>query len=510
MGKTRLMMPGSVKAEPNSAASPLTTDFADERRRFRSIFYNVAPAMFLGTLDQTIVAAALPAVAASLGNFIHIAWVVTAYLLAATIAAPVYGRLGDAFGHKRAMIWALGFFVAGSIACTLAPTFLALVAGRFLQGLGGGGLMTLAQALIGEAVPARDRGRFQGWFSAIFALASTIGPLAGGFLSETWGWRSIFWANIPLGLLTAVAVTRVVALPGDKRFRLDAWGTVLMVSANTALLVALSLGVAIGWLNVFVAGLAAFAIAGFGAFLGVERHAKDPLVPFELLAAPAVWRCAICVMLFAAVLFATVLQLPLFFQLVMAQGATLSGLMLVPAILAQVLMSLIAGTRVSATGHTGKLMAYGFGISTVGFFAMAATLHLGLWPLAGASIIVGLGLGAIGPVSQTVVQFAGGTSELGRATGLLALSRAIGGLLGTALASTLLIGAFQYLAPSLTGEISQALQAATTSVALPASSISSAEVAFRFVFVALGIVTAAGTAVAATIPDIDLSLQPAR
>ena len=301
----------------------------------------------------------MPAVAASLGNFVHIAWVVTAYLLAATIAAPVYGRLGDAFGHKRAMVWALCFFVAGSIACTLAPNFFALVASRFLQGLGGGGLMTLSQALIGEAVPPRDRGRFQGWFSAIFALASTVGPLAGGFLSETWGWRSIFWANIPLGLVTAIIVSRVVALPGDQRFRFDAWGTLLMVGANIALLVALSLGIAIGWLSVWVIGLGVLAIAAFVGFLAVERSATDPLVPFDLLSAPAAWRCAICVLLFGAVLFATIIQLPLFLQLVMAEGPTFSALMLVPAILAQVVMSLIAGTRVSNTGHTGKLMAYG-------------------------------------------------------------------------------------------------------------------------------------------------------
>src|SRR3984893_12744493 len=186
-----------VRTRTANSFSPPTEE---KREQFRSAFFQVAPSMFLAALDQTIIAAALPAIAGSLGGFSYLAWVVTAYLLAATIAAPLYGRMGDAFGRKRMLLWALGLFVAGSAACAVAPNLAVLICARALQGFGGGGLMTLAQALIGEVVSPRQRGRFQGWFGATFALASTLGPVIGGVLSQHLGWRSIFWVNIPLGL----------------------------------------------------------------------------------------------------------------------------------------------------------------------------------------------------------------------------------------------------------------------------------------------------------------------
>src|ERR1700751_1069844 len=182
---------------------------AEKREQFRSAFFHVAPSMFLGALDQTIIATALPAIAGSLGGLSYLAWVVTSYLLAATVAAPLYGRMGDAFGRKRMLLWALGQFVAGSAACAIAPNLVVLIGARALQGFGGGGLMTLAQALIGEVVSPKERGRFQGWFGANFALASTLGPVVRGILSQTLGWRSVFWVNVPLGLCAVVAALRV-------------------------------------------------------------------------------------------------------------------------------------------------------------------------------------------------------------------------------------------------------------------------------------------------------------
>ncbi len=481
---------------------------AQERQRFGRMFFYVAPAMFLGALDQTIVAAALPAIAAALGNFIHITWVVTAYLLAATIAAPVYGRLGDAFGRRRAMIWALGFFVTGSLACTLALSFEMLVAARFVQGLGGGGLITLAQALIGEAVSPRERGRFQGWFSAVFALASTIGPFAGGVLSETLGWRSVFWANIPLGLLAAVVVVRITSLPGDQRFRFDIFGTFLVIASSVTLLTTLSLGVSIGWVNPLVAGLAGLSLLGYALLIPVEARSDDPLLPVDLLAKPVVWRCVFCVLLFAAVLFSLIVQLPIFLQLVVGVGPAVSGLMLLPAVLAQVTAAMLAGTRISRTGQTGHLMGIGFGTAAVGFFTLASVLHLGLWAIALALIVTGLGLGMIGPLSQTLVQWAAGVPRVGRATGLISFSRSIGGLIGAALASMLLIVAFQYLAPNLTHEISDALTSSPHIMALPTASVDAARLAFRFVFAMLGVVSGLTAILAATIPDVDLGRKP--
>jgi MFS family permease len=218
---------------------------AVERARFRAVFFDVAPAMFLGALDQTIVAAALPAIAGALGGFAEIAWIVTAYLLAATVASPIYGRLGDAFGRRLALLGALAIFVAGSLACANAPTLGFLIAARAFQGLGGGGLMTLAMALLGEAVNPKERGRFQGWFGAIFALASALGPVTGGLLSEHLGWRSIFWVNLPLGLFATLTTLRLKPAQGIGRLIPDIPGTLLFLGATIALLFALSLA----WLD---------------------------------------------------------------------------------------------------------------------------------------------------------------------------------------------------------------------------------------------------------------------
>jgi MFS family permease len=319
---------------------------ADEAARFRVVFFRVAPAMFIGTLDQAIVAAALPTIAADLGGFAHITWLVTAYLLAATVAAPIYGRLGDAFGRKRALLAALGIFLLGSIACAAANTLPVLIGARALQGLGGGGLMTLAQALIGEAVSPRERGRFQGWFGAIFALASTLGPVAGGVLSDHFGWRSIFWVNVPLGIVAATTAAKLEGAPRGGRFLPDLAGTPLFVAATVALLLSLSLGGASSWSSPVVIVSALIAIVGFGLLWPVEKRAADPLIPPAVATLPVVWRSTLCVFLFAALLFAMIVELPIVLQLGFGVSAAASGSMLLPLTLTQVAVSTATGSRI--------------------------------------------------------------------------------------------------------------------------------------------------------------------
>lgn len=245
-------------------AGSLSSPPQEKREQFRSAFLHVAPSMFLGAIDQTIIAAALPAIAGSLGGLSYLAWVVTAYLLAATVAAPLYGRMGDAFGRKRMLMWALALFVAGSAACAIAPSLFGLVCARALQGFGGGGLMTLAQALIGEVVSPKERGRFQGWFGANFALASTLGPVVGGVLSQHLGWRSVFWVNVPLGLGAAVAALRVKTSPGTGICRLDYAGTGVFVISTVAVLLTLSIGGReFSWTSPVLLGLGGLGIVGF-------------------------------------------------------------------------------------------------------------------------------------------------------------------------------------------------------------------------------------------------------
>ena len=249
--------------------------------------------MFLAALDQTIVATALPAIAGSLGQVDRVSWVVISYLVAATIAAPVYGRLGDALGRRRMLLTALGVFLAASAACTLAPNILFLTAARVLQGMGGGGLMTTCQALVGEVVPPRERGRYQGYLASIFVTSSTFGPVAGGWLTQQFGWRSVFLINLPLGLLAAVLAWRLPRRAGTGgRLQFDMLGVVLFTLFIAPLLLALERlqRFDLAALPV-VALLVALSVASLLLLLRQERRTANPLLPLGLLRQSAIWRC---------------------------------------------------------------------------------------------------------------------------------------------------------------------------------------------------------------------------
>jgi EmrB/QacA subfamily drug resistance transporter len=478
---------------------------ADERLRFRGVFFYVAPAMFIGSLDQTIVAAALPTIASALGGFADIAWVVTAYLLAAAIATPIYGRLGDAFGRRRLLLWALVLFLVGSCACAMAVSLPWLFAARAVQGLGGGGLMTLAQALIGEAVSPKERGRFQGWFGAIFALASTLGPVTGGLLSEHFGWRSIFWVNLPLGGFALAAALRVHSLSGHGRFVPDRTGTFVFVIATLAFLLALSMGPTHGWLTPWVMLLGLIALLAYGALPSIEKRSIDPLVPPSLLRLTVIWRPVLCVLLYAVVMFAAIVQLPLFLQIVLGVRPGLSGIMLIPLTLAQVGVSTLTGLRISSTGRPRNPMAAGLTVAAAGFVLMAATMSYGRVSICVSSIIFGLGLGTIMPTAQTLVQWAAGEARLGTATAILTFTRTMGGVTGTAIAAAVLLGAMHAIDVSLASRIEGIIGSKTQHIGLDALSLREVRQAFRWVFASLATLTAIAAAVAWSIPNVDLS-----
>ena len=481
----------------------------EKGEQFRSAFFHVAPSMFLGALDQTIIAAALPAIAGSLGGLSYLAWVVTAYLLAATVAAPLYGRMGDAFGRKRMLLWALGLFVAGSAACAIAPTLAILICARALQGFGGGGLMTLAQALIGEVVSPKERGRFQGWFGANFALSSTLGPVIGGILSQHLGWRSIFWVNIPLGLGAAAAALRVKTSPGTGICRLDYAGTSVFVASTVALLLALSIGGhEVSWTSPALLAVASFGAVGFVLLRKVEQKTHDPLISPQLIGQPVIWRASLTVLLFAAVLFGLIVQLPVFFQTALRTSATISGLLLIPLTLAQVVVSTATGLRISTTGHPRTSMAAGLSIVTVAFFVLAAGIKLGPVFIALLTFLIGAGLGSTMPAAQTMVQWAAGEERLGVGTATVSFSRTIGGMMGAAFASAVLLGTLQVVDPNARIILSQEL-ASIGSSHVEASQIAPALIAaYRWVFLALGALSGCAAAVAWSIPNLDLAASP--
>ncbi len=481
----------------------------EKRAQFRSAFSHVAPSMFLGALDQTIIAAALPAIAGSLGGLSYLAWVVTAYLLAATVAAPLYGRMGDAFGRKRMLLWALGLFLVGSAACAIAPTLAILICARALQGFGGGGLMTLAQALIGEVVSPEERGRFQGWFGANFALASTLGPVVGGILSQHLGWRSIFWVNIPLGLGAAAAALRVKTSAGTGLCRLDYAGTSVFFASTAALLLALSIGGhEVSWTSPALLALACLGAAGFVLLRKVEQKSPDPLISPELIQEPVIWRASLAVLLFAAVLFGLIVQLPVFFQTALRTSATISGLLLIPLTLAQVVVSTATGLRISTTGHPRTSMAFGLSFVTAAFLVLGAGIKLGPVFIALLTFLIGAGLGSTMPAAQTMVQWAAGAQRLGVGTALVSFSRSIGGAIGTALASAVLLGMLQVVDPNARNILSREL-ASIGSNHVEASQIAPALIAaYRWVFFALGGLSACAAVIAWSIPDLDLARNP--
>jgi EmrB/QacA subfamily drug resistance transporter len=508
IGKWDLIILDATILPPASTDRPTN---AEERLRFRGVFFYVAPAMFIGSLDQTIVAAALPTIGSALGGFADIAWVVTAYLLAAAIATPIYGRLGDAFGRRRLLLWALALFLVGSCACAMAVSLPWLLAARAVQGVGGGGLMTLAQALIGEAVSPKERGRFQGWFGAIFALASTLGPVTGGLLSEHFGWRSIFWVNLPLGGVAFAAALRVRSLSGHGRFVTDRIGTIVFAIATLAFLLVLSMGPKHGWLTPLIVVFAVVSLLGYGALPSIERRSVDPLIPPSLLSMTVIWRSVLCVLLYAMVMFAAIVQLPLFLQIVLGVRPGLSGLLLIPLTLAQVGVSTLTGLRISSTGHPRTPMAAGLSVASVGFVLMAVTLGYGGVPVCVSSIIFGLGLGTIMPTAQTLVQWAAGEARLGTATAILTFTRTMGGVTGTAVAAAVLLAAMHVIDISLATRIEGFIGSKGQHLGLDSLSLQEIRRAFRWVFACLAMLTVIAAAIAWSIPDVDLSSpEPAK
>jgi len=345
---------------------------------FRRVFPGVMVAMFLAAADQTILASALPTIASALGGLADLSWVVVAYLLAATVAAPLYGHLGDHFGRQRMLLGALAIFTLASVACALAPNLLWLAAARALQGLGGGGLMTLAQALLGEHVSPRERGRFAGYFATLFALASTSGPVLGAYLTEHFTWRAVFAVNLPLGIIAGVLALRVPRAPRTARatpFRLDLLGALLFTGATVLFLFALtSGGHRFAWASWQFAALLGAAAGCVVLLLAWERRVPDPVIPVRFLRIPAIVRSDAVVVCFGATLFATILYLPLYLQLGRGLGVGTSGLLLLPITLSMVTSSAITGRLVTHTGQVKIFPQCGLGLVTASLLTLAASV----------------------------------------------------------------------------------------------------------------------------------------
>jgi EmrB/QacA subfamily drug resistance transporter len=490
---------------PRDARSGVTS-----REAFLRVFPGVMIAMFLAAADQTILASALPTIASSLGSFADLSWVVVGYLIAATVAAPLYGHLGDRFGRRRMLLGALALFTVASAACALAPTLLALIVARTVQGLGGGGLMTLAQALIGEHVSPRERGRFSGYFATVFALASTSGPILGAYLTEHLSWRAVFAINLPLGLLAAALALRVphAAPPRRGRFRPDILGAMLFCSATVALLFTLSsAGHRFAWTSPFAFLLLGGAAAGYALLAIWERRAPEPVIPVRFLAVPAIARSDAVVVCFAAALFSTVLYLPLYMQLGRGLRIGQSGMLLLPITLSAVATSTVVGQLITRTGRVKIFPQVGLGLATLAFSGLAASITIApTTVLLAMTAFIGIGLGMVMPPTQVSVQLAAGRESLGAATASISLSRSIGGALGVALTGSVLFASLgDVTLAALVQEIIEGGGAAIGRLSAGQRGLLAAhlDAAYRIVFGVLALITAVGTFLAGTVPKAD-------
>jgi EmrB/QacA subfamily drug resistance transporter len=418
-----------------SSEAPLTAAPSAPHTPLRLLFPALLLVMLLSALDQTIVSTALPTIVGELGGLSSLSWVVTAYLLTSTIVVPLYGKLGDLFGRKIVLQSAIVLFLIGSALCGLAQNMTQLILLRALQGLGGGGLMVITMAAIGDVVPPAERGRYQGMFGGVFGLATVIGPLLGGFLVQHFSWRWIFYINLPLGLF-ALAVIGAAFRPHTAHVKhvIDYWGAGFLATALTCIILFTSQGGAIlPWSSPQLWFTLALGIVAIGGFIYEERRAAEPIMPLELFRQRTFVLCCAIGFIVGVSLFGCVTFLPLYLQVVKGSTPTAAGMQLLPMMGGVLLMSIVAGRLISRIGKYRMFPIFGTLLVAIGM-VLLSTLKLDT-PLATLNIYMGLlgcGLGMVMQVLILAVQNTVEHRHMGVATSGATLFRSIGGSIGVA------------------------------------------------------------------------------
>jgi EmrB/QacA subfamily drug resistance transporter len=392
--------------------------------------------MFIAALDQTIMATALPTIAGQLGGLTELSWVVTAYVLAAAAATPVWGKASDLFGRKRLLVAAIVVFIGFSALSGTAQTIGWLVAFRALQGIGGGGVMTLATASVADLVSPRERGRYQGYIQLTFLLASLVGPLLGGLFVDQLSWRWAFYVNVPIG--AAALILLAIHLPAGARrqeARIDYAGAALLAGlVLTIMLIATWGGSRYGWDSAQILGLIAAALALLGAFVLRERSAADPVLPLRLFRDRVFAVVSAAAFIATLSLFAAIVFLPVFLQLVTGASATGSGLLTLPLLGASALSTIVAGRIMTGTGRYKIFPVIGLASMSVGLLLFSTLGATGSRATAALFMVVfGAGFGLVTQILMVAIQNAVSPREIGTATAAANLFRALGGSVGVAI-----------------------------------------------------------------------------
>lgn len=404
--------------------------------RVRVIFGALMLVLLLAMLDSTIVSTALPTIVGDLGGIEHISWVVTAYLLASTVAGPLYGKLGDLYGRKRVLQAAIALFVIGSALCGLSQNMLELIAFRALQGLGGGGLMVTTIAVIGDIVSPRERGRYQGYTASAMALATVAGPLLGGFFVDHLSWRWIFFVNLPLGIVAFLVIGAVFQSHAlAVRHAIDYAGVALLSTSLTAFVLFTSLGgTTLAWGSWASIGLVAVSLLALAAFVGVERRAAEPVLPLSLFRIHVIAVSSALGFVAGFALFGAVTYLPSYLQVVQGESPTGSGLRMVALMGGLLASSIATGQIVSRHGRYRVFPILGTALMTVGL-ALCSLLGVdtSLWLVSLSMLVLGAGIGAVMPILTLVAQNAVERRHLGVATSSATLFRQVGGSIGVSI-----------------------------------------------------------------------------